>query len=41
MCTTAKKFEEQILGLKQLGYTFITYEELIKYNNNELLMMDI
>lgn len=38
MCTTAKKFEEQILGLKQLGYTFITYEELIKYNNNELAL---
>ncbi len=38
MCTTAKQFEKQVLGLKNLGYTFITYEDLIKYNNNELAL---
>ena len=38
MSTTQKQFEKQILGLKDLGYTFITYEDLIKYNNNELAL---
>lgn len=38
LCTTAKQFEKQITGLKDLGYTFITYEDLIKYNNNELAL---
>ncbi|MBR4261583.1 MAG: polysaccharide deacetylase family protein [Clostridia bacterium] len=36
VCTTAKQFEKQISGLKDLGYTFITYEDLVKYNNNEI-----
>lgn len=38
MCTTAEQFEKQITGLKDLGYTFITYEDLIKYNNNEIAL---
>ncbi|MBR2587993.1 MAG: polysaccharide deacetylase family protein [Bacilli bacterium] len=38
LCTTAEQFEKQISGLKDLGYTFITYEDLIKYNNNELAL---
>ena len=38
LCTTAKQFEKQIVGLKDLGYTFITYDDLIKYNNNELAL---
>lgn len=38
MSTTQKQFEKQISGLKDLGYTFITYEDLIKYNNNELAL---
>lgn len=35
MQTTDEKFEEQISGLKTLGYHFITYEDLIQYNNGE------
>ena len=38
MNTTAKQFEKQIVGLKDLGYTFITYDDLIKYYNNELAL---
>lgn len=36
MQTTKDKFEEQIKGLKKLGYDFITYEELIEFRKNEL-----
>ena len=36
MQTTQEVFEKQILGLKKLGYNFITYEELVKYKNNEI-----
>lgn len=35
MQTTEKRFKQQILGLKALGYHFISYEDLIKYNNGE------
>lgn len=38
VCTTSKQFEKQISGLQKLGYTFITYDDLIKYNNNELAL---
>ncbi|MCR5146675.1 MAG: polysaccharide deacetylase family protein [Clostridia bacterium] len=38
LCTTSKQFEKQISGLQKLGYTFITYDDLIKYNNNELAL---
>lgn len=38
MNTTQKQFEKQISGLKDLGYTFITYDDLIKYYNNELAL---
>lgn len=38
LCTTSKQFEKQISGLQNLGYTFITYDDLIKYNNNELAL---
>ena len=38
MSTTQKQFEKQISGLKNLGYTFITYDDLIKYYNNELAL---
>ena len=38
MSTTQKQFEKQISGLKDLGYTFITYDDLIKYYNNELAL---
>lgn len=38
MNTTSTQFEKQISGLKDLGYTFITYDDLIKYNNNELAL---
>lgn len=38
METESKKFEKQITGLRDLGYTFITYEDVIKYNNNELAL---
>lgn len=38
MSTTQKQFEKQISGLKELGYTFITYDDLIKYYNNELAL---
>lgn len=36
VCTTASQFEKQLSGLQKLGYTFITYEDLAKYNNNEI-----
>lgn len=36
--TTKKQFRRQIEGLKNLGYTFITYSDLIAYNNNELAL---
>ena len=35
MQTTAETFEKQIVGLKKVGYDFITYEDLEKYYNNE------
>ena len=35
METTKDTFEKQISGLKSLGYDFITYEDLLKYKNNE------
>lgn len=35
MQTTKAKFEEQIIGLKLLGYHFITYDDLIAYKNGE------
>lgn len=36
MQTTKKEFEEQIKGLLDYGYNFITYDELIKFKNNEI-----
>lgn len=36
MQTTKKEFEEQIKGLIDYGYNFITYDELIKFKNNEI-----
>lgn len=36
MQTTAETFEKQIVGLKKVGYDFITYEDLEKYSNNEI-----
>ena len=36
MQTTKAVFEKQILGLKNLGYDFITYEQLQKFKNNEI-----
>ena len=36
MQTTQEVFEKQILGLKKIGYNFITYEELVKYKNNKI-----
>lgn len=38
MCTTAEKFEYELSELKNLGYTFISFDDLIKYNNNELAL---
>lgn len=35
MQTTAKKFEEQITGLMNLGYVPISYEDLVEYKNGE------
>lgn len=35
MQTTAETFERQIIGLKNMGYDFITYDDLQKYANNE------
>lgn len=35
MQTTKEKFEKQIKGLQELGYHFISYDDLIKYNKNE------
>lgn len=35
MQTTAETFEEQIIGLKNMGYDFITYDDLQKYANNQ------
>ena len=34
--TSVNQFEKHISGLKDLGYTFITYEDLFKYYNNEI-----
>ena len=36
MQTTAETFENQLIGLMKLGYKPITYDELLKYNNNEI-----
>jgi peptidoglycan/xylan/chitin deacetylase (PgdA/CDA1 family) len=36
MQTTKAVFEKQILELKNLGYDFITYEQLQKFKNNEI-----
>ena len=36
MQTTKAVFEEQIVGLKNMGYDFITYEQLQKFKNNEI-----
>ncbi len=36
--TSEEQFEKQISGLINLGYTFITYDDLIKYNNNEIAL---
>lgn len=38
MYTTQEQFEKQISGLQKLGYQFISMDELIKYNNNELAL---
>lgn len=38
LSTTTNQFRTQITGLKNLGYTFITYDDLIAYNNNELAL---
>ncbi|MBQ3409071.1 MAG: polysaccharide deacetylase family protein [Clostridia bacterium] len=35
MQTTEETFEKQILGLKNMGYDFISYEDLQKYKNNQ------
>lgn len=35
MQTTAETFEKQIVGLKNAGYDFISYEDLEKYYNNQ------
>lgn len=35
MQTTKKTFEEQIRGLENLGYHFISYQDLIDYNNGQ------
>lgn len=35
MQTTGKTFEEQIRGLENLGYHFISYQDLIDYNNGQ------
>ena len=36
MQTTAKRFEEQITGLMNLGYVPISYQDLVDYYNGEL-----
>lgn len=36
MQTSKDTFEKQIKGLKDIGYNFITYEQLQKYKNNEI-----
>lgn len=36
MQTTKDTFENQIVGLRNLGYKFITYEDLKKFKNNEI-----
>lgn len=38
MYTTQEQFEKQISGLQELGYRFISMEELIQYNKNELAL---
>ncbi len=35
MQTTKENFEKQIVGLSKLGYKFINYDSLIKYNNGQ------
>ena len=35
MQTTKETFEKQIVGLKNMGYDFITYEDLHQYKNNQ------
>lgn len=35
MQTTVKKYKEQILGLRELGYHFISYNDLIAYDKGE------
>ena len=35
MQTTAKRFEEQITGLMNLGYVPISYQDLVDYYNGE------
>lgn len=35
MQTTQENFEKQMKGLIKLGYHFISYEDLLKYNNGE------
>ena len=37
MQTTKDTFEKQIKGLKDFGYNFITYDQLQKYKNNEIV----
>lgn len=36
METTAERFEYQIVGLMKLGYTPISYEQLVRYKNKEI-----
>lgn len=38
MQTSKQRFEEQLKGLKSLGYHFISYEDLIKYNKGEIAL---
>ena len=35
MQTTRENFEKQIIGLSKIGYKFITYDDLIQYNNGQ------
>ena len=36
--STPERFEEHLVGLIEAGYTFITVEELVRYNKNELAL---
>lgn len=38
LSTTTMQFKKQITDLKNLGYTFITYDDLIAYNKNEFAL---